>query len=104
VDGRRGIRRVQRDRIKETLHDTSCGILCWHLFQHIEIVFFKLLTSLLLQDSHWRMPASFFIHIVHQGPVLTSDCCKEVLTLTLTPFFLLFFHVNCPFFLTTVVK
>jgi hypothetical protein len=36
--------------------------------------------------------------------VLTSDCCKELLTLTLTPFFLLFFHGTFPFFLTTVAK
>jgi hypothetical protein len=45
-----------------------------------------------------------FFHVGQQGPVPTSDYCKELLTLTLTPFFLLLFHVTCPFFLTPVAK
>jgi len=54
--------------------------------------------------SHRRMPTSFFFHVGQQGPGPTSDYCKELLTLTLTPFFLMLFHVTCPFFLTPVAK
>jgi len=43
-----------------------------------------------------------FVHVGKQGPVPTSDYCKELLTLMLTPFFLMF-HVTCPFFLTTAM-
>jgi len=45
-----------------------------------------------------------FFHVGQLGPVPTSDYCKELLTLTLTPFFLMLFHVTCPFFLTPVAK
>lgn len=46
----------------------------------------------------------FFFHVGQDGPVPTSDCCEELLTLTLTSFFLLLFHVTFPFFLTPVAK
>jgi hypothetical protein len=61
------------------------------------------MTTFLLQVSPENADFIFF-HVGQQGPVPTSDYCKELLTLTLTPFFLLLFHVTCPFFLTPVAK
>lgn len=74
------------------------GIVPWHTFApHAASRAFSqtYLTVFSCYRCRWRMPTSFFSHVGQHGPVPTSDCCEELLTLTLT--LILSFVVSCHF-------
>ena len=96
-----GIRPVQRNGNEAIVQEPSV-VLCL-------ISLLLMNTSITFSHNSWLLVTGLTgecrLHFFPCRPAGSSaNYCKELLTLTLTPFFLMLFHVTCPFFLTPVAK